>query len=166
MLLVSHDRAFLDNVVTQTLAAEGDGALAGICRRLQRLARAAARGASRAAMTARGRAPGAQEEAGSRDAAAGGPGADGAGAPQRPESGKPAKLSYKESRELEHLPARIEVLESEQRELAALMASGDYHKRGGVQIRVDAVRAAEIEQALEAAFERWADLDMRRNTPR
>ena len=43
LLLVSHDRAFLDNVVTQTLAAEGDGSWTGVRRRLQRLAGAAAR---------------------------------------------------------------------------------------------------------------------------
>ena len=86
--------------------------------------------------------------------------------PAKPAKPAPAKLSYKESRELDHLPRQIEALEAEQRELAALMASGEYHKRGGEQLRRDAARATEIEQLLEAAFERWAELDMRRNAQR
>ena len=78
----------------------------------------------------------------------------------------PAKLSYKETRELEQLPARIEALEAEQKSLTAAMSSGDYHKRGGAQMRIDAARATQIETELEAAFERWAELDARRNTAR
>jgi ATP-binding cassette subfamily F protein uup len=64
------------------------------------------------------------------------------------------------------LPKQIEALEEEQKALAAAMAGGDYHKRGGEQMRLDAARATEIEQLLEAAFERWAELDMRRNAQR
>ncbi len=46
------------------------------------------------------------------------------------------------------------------------MSSGDYHKRGGAQMRIDAARATQIEAELEAAFERWAELDAKRNTAR
>ena len=166
VLLVSHDRAFLDNVVTQTLAAEGDGTWKEYVGGYSDWLEQRPTPGSRATTAARSRATGAREGTATRNAGADGPGMDGAGAANRPESGKPAKLSYRESRELEQLPARIETLESEQRELAALMAGGDYHKRGPAQIRADATRTTEIAQALEAAFERWAELDMRRGTAR
>ena len=74
----------------------------------------------------------------------------------------PAKLSYKEARELEQLPLQIEALETEQRALAAAMSGPDYHKRGGEQMRKDGARATAIEQSLEAAFERWAELDAKK----
>ena len=76
---------------------------------------------------------------------------------------RPTKLSYKEARELEQLPAQIESLETEQRALAAAMGGADYHRRGGEQLRKDAARATEIELQLEAAFERWAELDDKQN---
>jgi len=75
-------------------------------------------------------------------------------------------LSYKETRELEQLPAQIEALESEQKALAVAMGGGDYHRRGAEQLRSDAARATEMERLLEAAFERWAELDLRRNAQR
>lgn len=73
-------------------------------------------------------------------------------------------MSYKETRELEQLPLQIEALEAEQRALAEAMSGPEYHKRGGEQMRRDATRATEIEQALEVAFERWAELDAKKNT--
>ena len=60
------------------------------------------------------------------------------------------------------MPARIEALEAEQKALALAMGSADYHKRGGEQMRREAARAEQIERELEAAFERWADLEARR----
>jgi ATP-binding cassette subfamily F protein uup len=72
-------------------------------------------------------------------------------------------LSYKESRELDQLPAQIEALEAEQKALTEAMGGLDYHKRGGEQMRKDAARAQEIERLLEAAFERWAELDAKRS---
>jgi ATP-binding cassette subfamily F protein uup len=72
-----------------------------------------------------------------------------------------AKLSYKESRELEQLPAQIEALEREQRELHERLGSPDYHRQGAAQIRADGLRIAEIEALLAAAFDRWAELDER-----
>jgi ATP-binding cassette subfamily F protein uup len=143
LLLVSHDRRFLDNVVTQVLAPEGDGRwreyVGGYADWVrQRPAPAVAssnpaRNAGAAASASVAKAPVAR-----------------------------AKLSYKESRELEQLPARIEALEVEQRALAAAMASAEYHKRGGEQMRKDAARAGEIERELESALERWVDLDARK----
>jgi ATP-binding cassette subfamily F protein uup len=72
-------------------------------------------------------------------------------------------LSYRENRELEQLPAQIETLEAEQKALTGAMGGPDYHKRGGEQMRRDAARAQEIERELETAFERWAELDAKKN---
>ena len=150
LLLVSHDRAFLDNVVTQTIAAEGDGAwkeyVGGYSDWLRQRPKPGASGSRPAPAAASAR-------------------TEGGGAEARPKNA-PQKLSYKETRELEQLPQAIESLEHEQKALAAAMAGSDYHKRGGEQMRADAARAAEIEHELEAAFERWAELDLRSKAPR
>jgi ABC transport system ATP-binding/permease protein len=71
------------------------------------------------------------------------------------------KLSFKENRELASLPAEIEQLEQEQRELAARMSSGSYHAAGSARIKVDRERGAEVERLLEEKFARWAELDAR-----
>jgi ATP-binding cassette subfamily F protein uup len=72
------------------------------------------------------------------------------------------KLSYKDQRELEALPAQIEALEREQSELNALMSGPDYHRRGPDQIRADRRRSDELEALLLAKFERWEDLEQAR----
>ena len=139
LLLVSHDRRFLDNVVTQTLAAEGDGRwreyVGGYSDWLRQ------------------RAP--PGSAASRPREAAPPAAPAASAPIR------IKLSFKENRELASLPAEIEQLEQEQRELAARMSSGSYHAEGAARIKVDRERGAAVERMLEEKFARWAELDAR-----
>jgi ATP-binding cassette subfamily F protein uup len=135
VLLVSHDRRFLDNVVTQTLAAEGGGRwkeyVGGYSDWLeQRPLPSAAPAASIPPPVARQKAA-------------------------------PTKLSYKESRELTELPARIEALEHEQREITARMSSPDYHRSGAARMKTDGLRGAEIEAELAAAFDRWAELEAR-----
>ena len=162
VLLVSHDRAFLDNVVTQTLAAEGDGTWKEYVGGYSdwQAQRPASR--NRAAATA-----GEERKPGSRGApAAGAEEADGAGgvgasAARQGESAKPAKLSYRESRDLEQLPGRIEALEAEQREITSRMSGAEYHKQGATQLRADAARLETIEVGLAASYERWAELDAR-----
>jgi ATP-binding cassette subfamily F protein uup len=142
LLLVSHDRRFLDNVVTQVLAPLGDG-------RWQEYV-----GGYSDWLRQRPSAPSPTKAGEGR----------GEGPPQpAPVLKSQTKLSYKETRELEQLPTQIESLEAEQKSLTAAMSSGDYHKRGGEQMRRDAARAQEIERELEAAFERWAELDAKRN---
>ena len=69
------------------------------------------------------------------------------------------KLTFKEQRELESLPAEIEALEREQHELTARMAGADYHKQGPEAMKADRQRAEEIERLLERAFERWSALE-------
>jgi ATP-binding cassette subfamily F protein uup len=164
VLLVSHDRTFLDNVVTQTLAAEGDGTwkeyVGGYSDWLAQ--RPAAR--TRTAAAGEERRPGSRGE---RDAAE----ADGTvgartGAARQADAAKPAKLSYKESRDLEQLPGRIEALEAEQREITSRMSGADYHKQGAAQLRADAARLEAIEVELAASYERWATLDARAGAAR
>jgi ABC transport system ATP-binding/permease protein len=140
LLLVSHDRMFLDDVVTQVLAPAGEGRwreyVGGYSDWVrQRPVSAVARAKPTKAFAA-----------GLADPA------------RRPAT----KLTYKETRELEQLPVQIEALEAEQRALAAAMCVTDYHKRGNEQMQMDAARATAVERELEAAYERWAELDARK----
>jgi ATP-binding cassette subfamily F protein uup len=145
LLLVSHDRRFLDNVVTQTLAAEGNGIwheyVGGYSDWLQQRRRPPAQARSGAADSP----PAAKFD----EALA-----------QAPSKDKPrGKMSYKDQRELASLPDQIEALEREQSELNALMSGPDYHRRGAQQIRDDRRRSDEIEALLVAKFERWETLE-------
>jgi ATP-binding cassette subfamily F protein uup len=157
VLLVSHDRAFLDNVVTQTLAAEGDGRwkeyVGGYSDWLEQC---------------RGRSPlshASESEVPPRHAAT--ESTENAGRAEEDSSRRVrTKLSYKESRELEQLPQQIEALEAEQRGLTGRMSQGDYHKQGPAQMKADRARAEEIEALLAAAYERWEELDARADAVR
>jgi len=140
LLLVSHDRRFLDNVVTQTLSAEGDGVwrenVGGYSDWLEK--REAARAAAARAGDGKRTAPPATA----------------------PKADKPrTKLSYKEQRELEVLPAEIEALELEQTELSRRMGSPDYHRQGPQQLREDRRRLEELESLLTVKFSRWEALE-------
>ena len=151
LFLVSHDRAFLDNVVTQTIAFEGDGRwkeYAGGYSDWQR-AKGAGGGAGGASAGASGKdaVPGAVE---SRLASR-----------ARAAAGK-AKLSYKEKRELEGLPARTQALEQEQREITASL--GDpalYRDQPERSMRLQQ-RFTEIETQLMQALQRWEELEAKR----
>jgi ATP-binding cassette subfamily F protein uup len=134
ILLVSHDRAFLDNVVTSTLAAEGDGKWKEYVGGYSDYVR------QRAPLT-RGEASVSRER----------------GVSSKEKSR--AKLSYKESRELESLPKEIEMLEAEQKQLAAKMAEPEYYRQPHDALRADQQRAAEIESLLLAKLERWEALE-------
>jgi ATP-binding cassette subfamily F protein uup len=130
LLLVSHDRAFLDNVVTQTLAAEGNGLwkeyAGGYSDYLrQRPAAEAAAQEKKAAVREKSR----------------------------------VKLSYKETRELEALPAEIEALELEQKNLYDKMHASDYYRQPPEALRADQQRSAEIEALLMEKLARWEDLE-------
>jgi len=142
LLLVSHDRRFLDNVVTQTIAAEGDGVwrdyVGGYTDWLAQRPRVA---------------PAKKEQKSAVTAVAPSPARD-----------KPrARMSYKDLRELEALPGEIEALEREQTELNARMSSGEYHRQGAQAMKDDSKRASEIEELLLAKFARWELLEEARN---
>jgi ABC transport system ATP-binding/permease protein len=135
LILVSHDRAFLDNVVTQTLVAEGDG-----------LWKEYFGGYSDwvAQRPARDEPPAPAKNTK-------------AAAPLRKQ--EKARLSFKEKRELETLPVEIEALERAQAEITARMNDAGYHRAGGDQIKVDQKRVQAIESELEVRFNRWAELE-------
>jgi ATP-binding cassette subfamily F protein uup len=142
LLLVSHDRRFLDNVVTQTLAADGNGTWREYV------------GGYSDWLRQRPKAPPPKKE--SKPATA-----TPATTPARE---KPrARLSYKDQRELDMLPAEIEALEREQSDLTAKMSSADYHRVGPQAMRDDSKRAGEIEELLLAKFARWEELEEARN---
>ena len=148
LLLVSHDRAFLDNVVTQTLVAEGGGKWQEYAGGysdwvVQRPAESGVGDDARTTPVA--------ESRGSR----------GAPPPTPPTSATRVKLSFKEQRELESLPAELEALEREQHEITARMCAPHYHRQGLDALKRDRERAAEIEHLLAEKFERWAALEDR-----
>ena len=148
VFLVSHDRRFLDNVVTSTIAWEGDpayGGRPGLWREYEggyevwREQRARSRVAAPAAQA----------------------GQDVAMAATLATSTLRAKLSYKEQRELEALPARIEALETEQREIAAQLADPAFYVREAARAGDLSRRHAEIEEELMHCLERWEALGAR-----
>ncbi|HEY7963510.1 MAG TPA: ATP-binding cassette domain-containing protein [Steroidobacteraceae bacterium] len=147
LLLVSHDRRFLDNIVTQTLAADGNGIwreyVGGYSDYLQQ--RPPPSG-GRAVETGRPHA---------RPTSPGGSGGETATKAR-------TRLSYREERELAALPQEIESLEREQTELTDRMSAPDYHRLGGEQMRDDRKRLAELEELLLEKFARWELLEEQR----
>jgi len=137
LLLVSHDRAFLDAIATQSLVAEGDG-----------LWREYAGGYTD--WLAQRPAPAAPAPAAPAAAAP---------APPAPRRSERVKLSYNEQRELTALPAELEALENEQAALLARMSAADYHTAGAQQMKADVGRAAEVERLLEEKLARWMALE-------
>jgi ATP-binding cassette subfamily F protein uup len=140
ILLVSHDRAFLDNVVTQTLVAEGSGSWKEYAGGYTDYLRQRAEVRPSAPLT-RGEGP----------------------PPTRGERGVGSrKLTYKETRELESLPAEIEALEAEQRALTAKTTAPDYYRQPPDALRADQRRTMEIERLLTEKLERWTALESRK----
>ena len=146
VFLVSHDRTFLDNVVTSTIAAEGDGQWREYEGSVQdwlvqsKRSKAAAEQAAKAAP-----AKTATKEAAVTTVAAAAP------AP----SATKRKLSYKEQRELEQLPELIAQLETEQAEIRTLLADGSLFASDNARAIQLSQRDSEIEEALMTALERW-----------
>jgi ATP-binding cassette subfamily F protein uup len=137
VLLVSHDRAFLNDVVTSTLAIEADGRVreydGGYDDYLRQRSIEPSPDPKSPASTANPQASPATEQR--------------------------KKLSFKERRELESLPARIEKLESEIGGLHETMASPAFYRQDGAAIAQTKARLAELEQELAVAFERWEALE-------
>jgi ABC transport system ATP-binding/permease protein len=140
LLLVSHDRAFIDHVVTSTLVFEGDGRIQEYVGGYEDWLRQ--RRQAEPAPTRRVAAPSVAND--------GAVGANGV-APRKP--------SYKEQRELEQLPSRIEALEAEQQQLQAVVTSPEFYKRPAADIHEALRRLEELETLLLAAYARWDALD-------
>jgi len=141
LLLVSHDRTFLDNIVTSTLVYEGAGRFVEYaggytdwvrCQELSRASGAKAPNRSPVATSA-------------------------------PGTNRPVKthgrLSYKEKRELEALPARIEALETEQSELELRMAQADFYRQPSAAITSALERLEALGNELEECYARWQSLE-------
>jgi ABC transport system ATP-binding/permease protein len=145
VFLVSHDRAFLDNVVTSTIAFEGDGRWreyeGGVEDWLtqSRRARELAAAAGQAAATAVPALPPSAS-------------APAAGAARR------RKVGYKEQRELDALPARIDALEQEQKAIQAELSAGAVYREDPARAGELVARSESIEQELMQALERWEEL--------
>ena len=141
LFLVSHDRTFLDNVVTQTIASEGEGGwkeYAGGYSDWQRFSKAGRAEAKAEAVREEKKVATAQK--------------------------KPAKvkLNYKESRELADLPGRIDTLEKEQAAIAARLSDPAlYQDKADEAVKLQK-RTAQIEDELLAALTRWEELDARK----
>lgn len=146
VFLVSHDRAFLDNVVTSTIAFEGDGRWreyeGGVQDWLTQSKRARALAEASAAEPARAAA--APPASASVPAAA-------TAAPRR-------KLGYKDQRELEALPGRIEALEREQKAIQDELATGAVFRDDPGRATQLTQRSEQIEGELMEALERWEAL--------
>jgi ATP-binding cassette subfamily F protein uup len=151
VFLVSHDRRFLDHVVTSTLVAEGDGLWREYEGSVEDWLTQSAR--SRAIQEASK--TGASQD---RNTLAS---AQKDHKPRPAPAARPAKLSYKEQRELDGLPARIEALEAEQAALRAELADGSLYSRDPQRAAALHARDAAIEDELMAALERWEALSAR-----
>jgi ATP-binding cassette subfamily F protein uup len=150
VLLVSHDRQFLDNVVTSVFASEGGGKwreyVGGFSdwqiqrERSERIALDAARDTAKQA----------KKDDGPKDSGSG------------RNSQRSAKLPYKEVRELEALPAQIAALEAEQTSIAAKLADGSVFANDPKEGTRLSERHAAIDEALLVALERWEELEAKR----
>lgn len=145
LLLVSHDREFLDNVVTSTFVLEGDGTVRGFP------------GGYADYVAQRGKTAAVAKPPPPR------PDAPDAATPPRGTTAAPPprKLSYKEQRELAALPERIDALERELAELRAALGDGTLYRTDPARAQARAARLPLAEAELEAAVDRWAALEER-----
>jgi ATP-binding cassette subfamily F protein uup len=150
VFLVSHDRTFLDNVVTSTIAAEGDGLWreyeGGVTDWLIQSKRSREIQAANSAAAAIAVIPVPEK---------------GRSAPAAKKSTGSAKLSFKDQRELDALPGRIESLEKEQASLRAELADGSLYTRDAARAAALHARDGAIDGELMDALERWEALSTR-----
>jgi ATP-binding cassette subfamily F protein uup len=145
VFLVSHDRTFLDNVVTQVIASEGDGQwreYVGGYSDWERVRATVQANAAKSKNDAR------------NDVKA-------VAAPVAVPAAKPKKLSYKEQRELEELPKLIAQLESEQKSISEKLADPDLYKQGAEEATRLNTRFAELDNLLLENLERWETIEAR-----
>ena len=133
LLLVSHDRAFLDNVVTSTLVFEGDGQWREYVGGYEDWLRQSKPAEAPAAPVAR------QPEAG--------------------RSPTPRRVSFQERRELGLLPERITSLEAERQGIFDLMSSAKFFTQPGAEIARAKERLATLEEDIRQAYARWMELE-------
>jgi len=147
LLLVSHDRDFLDNVVTSTLVLEGEGKVGDYVGGYSDSLRQRPAPAQSAAAVAK---------------------ASATAVPAQPVAATPAaaeaapakrKLSFKDARELEQLPARIEQLELDVEGLTSAMNDPAFYTRSSAEVTAHTQQLAKVQAELDAAYARWEELD-------
>ena len=138
VLLVSHDRAFINNVVTNTLVFEGEGQVneyvGGYDDWLRQSKRKIAPTDVPVKREAKKEAPGRQK-------------------------GKPGKLTFKEQKELDALPKRIEDLDAKQQQLIATMADPAFYRESGNKVATTKARLESVEKELAGTYKRWEELE-------
>ena len=149
LLLVSHDREFLDNVVTSTLGFEGDGKLVDYIGGYQDWQRQGGKWAD----TSRAAKPAAKSEAPAVAAA------QPISPPEAAAKKSASKLSYKLQRELDALPGQIEQWEAQLLELSNQMAQPEFYNRSPEAIAAASQVIADKEAALQLAYKRWDELE-------
>ena len=137
LLIVSHDRTFLDNVVTSTLVFEGNGKIEEYVGGYQDWLRQKNKSVPTPAVATKP----------TKEAA------------EKPKEKTKDKLSYKEQKELEELPKKIEKLEKEQADLLQVTTSAEFYQQAADKITeaMDKLKKAETE--LMACYQRWEELD-------
>lgn len=135
VLLVSHDRAFLNNIVTSTIVFEGDGRLEEYVGGYDDWLR-----------QRRPAAPAQSEKAPKLERA-------------RPRQERPRILTFKEKKELDALPLLIESLEAECDRLLGMLASPEFYRQEGSRIPETKARIAELEKKITEAYARWELLE-------
>ena len=158
VFLVSHDRTFLDNVVTSTIACEGEGRWreyeGGVTDWLTQSARATELAKSKGQKGAQPFNYGRDQLLKQEQIKPVLP----TSTPAAASATKARKLSFKEQRELDGLPERIAALETEQRDIATLLADGTLYASDNARALGLAARSALIDDELLAALERWETL--------
>jgi ATP-binding cassette subfamily F protein uup len=139
LLLVSHDRAFVDNVVTSTIVFEGDGIVREYLGGYEDWLRQRPSTIPSAPVPPKMRGP----------------------APSKRQTNGSGKLLYRERRELDELPARIEALETEQRALGERIADSAFYKEPAEAITAALERLERIERDVAGLYVRWDELDSR-----
>jgi len=140
LFLVSHDREFLDNVVTQTIASEGEGVWKEYAGGYDDWQRTNLRPE---------RTPAAEKAAKPAE-------------PARAEKAK-ARLGFKEARELAELPGKIEALEKEQAGITAQLADGTIYRNDPKRAKESNRRIVDIEKELERMLRRWEELEAKQD---
>jgi ATP-binding cassette subfamily F protein uup len=133
LLLVSHDRQFIDDVVTSTLVFEGNGHVQEYIGGYQDWLRQRKTPLERAKTETE--------------------------TIIKSKTEKPKKLSFKEQRELDELPAKIEKMEMEKSELEQQLANPDFYKTQGNGVAVTTARLHQLGEELERLYHRWQELE-------
>ncbi|MCF6156705.1 MAG: ATP-binding cassette domain-containing protein [Candidatus Brocadia sp.] len=141
LLLVSHDRTFLNNVVTSTFVFEGEGKVCEYIGGYDDWQR--------------------QNEGKKKDVPEKIPAKT---EPVRRQCERPRKRTFKEQRELDALPQRIEALEAEQQQLYQTMSDPMFFQKGKDEIANVKARALSLERELAEAYQRWETLEKLQNT--